>query len=385
METDRRLRPPRPHSAGDHAPPPPPSHGSSAAVTREDDAIPPQTRQGELTTVTLPTSVEGVPTDRRPRSTGTGRAHAKAVLLGEHAVVYGAPALALPLPRLTVTADARRSCRGSDGPGTVSFTMSGSPSRPVVTQASDGLRRLVTEFTETLGVDDGQHLDVVIDCAIPHGRGLGSSAACARAVVHALADLHGREVTETEVFDLVQTAENVAHGRSSGVDARAVGAFAPLLFQRGEARELSIGCHGLFVIADSGVVGRTKDAVELLREGFRRRDGAKERFVHRASRLTEEARHALADGREEELGSRLTDYHDLLRGAGLSTPGIDALVGAALTAGALGAKITGGGLGGCVIALTRPERSEEVVRRLHAAGAVRSWVVPLGGLAENAT
>ncbi|MER5215129.1 mevalonate kinase [Streptomyces sp. NPDC002838] len=322
--------------------------------------------------------------DRRACSVGIGRAHAKAILLGEHAVVYGAPALALPIPQLTVTASARWSCRGTDGAGNVSFTMTGSPSRPMVTQASDGLRRLITEFTAAMGVDDSPHLDVIIDCAIPHGRGLGSSAACARAVVHALADLYGREVTETEVFDLVQTAENMAHGRSSGVDARAVGASAPLLFQRGEARELSIGCQGLFVIADSGVVGRTRDAVELLREGFQQHDGAKERFVHRASRLTEEARHALAGGRPEELGSRLTDYHDLLRAAGLSTHGIDALVEAALTAGSLGAKITGGGLGGCVIALARPEQAGEVTQQLHAAGAVQSWVVPLRGLAENA-
>jgi mevalonate kinase len=334
--------------------------------------------------LTLPTSAEGVSEIRRARSVGIGRAHAKAILLGEHAVVYGAPALALPVPQLTVTASAGWSCRGADGPGGASFTMTGSPSRPMVTQASDSLRRLITEFTAATGVDDGAHLDVIIDGAIPHGRGLGSSAACARAVVLALADLHGREVTESETFRLVQTAENVAHGRSSGVDARAVGASVPLLFQAGEVQELSIGCDGLFIIADSGVVGRTKDAVGLLREGFQQHEGAQERFVHRASRLTEEARHALADGKPEELGSRMTDYHDLLRAAGLSTKGIDALVEAALTAGSLGAKITGGGLGGCVIALTRPEQAREVTQRLHEAGAVQTWVVPLRGLAKHA-
>ncbi|MEU4929123.1 mevalonate kinase [Streptomyces yokosukanensis] len=333
--------------------------------------------------MTLSTSAEGVSEDRRTPSAGIGRAHAKAILLGEHAVVYGAPALALPVPQLTVTAVARWSSRGTEEPGDVSFTMTGAPSRPMVAQASDGLRRLITAFTATLGTDDGPHLDVTVDSAVPPGRGLGSSAACARAVVHALADLHGREVTESETFDLVQTAENVAHGRSSGVDARAVGALSPLRFHRGEVQELSIGCHGLFVIADSGVVGRTKDAVKLLREGFQQHDGAEERFVRRASWLTEAARHALAAGRPEELGSRLTDYHDLLRAHGLSTRGIDDLVEAALTAGSLGAKITGGGLGGCVIALTRPERARDVVQDLQAAGAVQTWVVPLRGPADH--
>jgi mevalonate kinase len=334
--------------------------------------------------LTPPTSADRVSETHRARSVGIGRAHAKVILLGEHAVVYGAPALALPVPQLTVTARVGWWCHASDDPGEVSVTMAGSPSRPMLTQATQSLRRLTTEFKAAVGVTDSPRLDVIIDGAIPHGRGLGSSAAYARAVVFALADLFGREVTEGMAFDLVQTAENVTHGRSSGIDARAVGASAPLLFQAGEIQELGIGCDGSLVIADSGVVGRTKDAVERLRKGFQRRAGAREAFVRRASELTEAARHALADGRPEELGVRLTDYHELLRAASLSTEGIDALVRAALTAGALGAKITGGGMGGCMIALTRPERASEVTRQLHESGAVRTWAVPLRGLASHA-
>ncbi|MFI9583712.1 mevalonate kinase [Streptomyces sp. NPDC052236] len=340
-------------------------------------------RQGELSSLTLPTSVEGVSENHRARSVGIGQSHAKAILLGEHAVVYGAPALALPIPQLTVTASAVWSSHAPDDLVDVSFTMTGSASRPVVTQASDGLRRLTTEFRTTMGVADSQPLDMIMDCAIPPGRGLGSSAACARAVVFALADLFGREMAESAVFDLVQASENVAHGRASGVDAMTVGASAPLWFRAGEVQELSIGCEGLFIIADSGVAGSTKDAVELLRAEFERHAGAQERFVRRASELTDEARRALAEGRPEEVGSRLTDYHELLRAAGLSTDRIDALVRAALTAGSLGAKITGGGLGGCVIALTRPGQAREVTRQLHKAGAVQTWVVPLKGLANH--
>ncbi len=334
--------------------------------------------------MTLPTSGEGAAASHRARTAGVGRAHAKAIVLGEHAVVYGAPALALPVPQLTVTATVTRTSRTSGEPGETSFAMSGSPSKPMMAQASESLRRLTAEFKAVMGVTDSPHLDVVIDGAIPHGRGLGSSAAYARAVVFALADLFGREVTEDVAFDLVQTAENVTHGRSSGVDARAVAASGPLLFKAGEIEDLSIGCDGSFIIADSGVVGRTRDAVTLLREGFQRHLGAQERFLSRATQLTEEARHALADGKPEEVGSRLTDYHELLRAASLSTEGIDALVEAALAAGSHGAKITGGGMGGCMIALTPPEQTTEVTRRLHEAGAVRTWAVPLRGLANHA-
>lgn len=88
--------------------------------------------------MTLPTSAEGVPDSRRTRSVGIGRAHAKAILLGEHAVVYGAPAIALPIPQLTVTASAGWSAQPGDGQGDLSYTVTGSPSRAMVTQASTG-------------------------------------------------------------------------------------------------------------------------------------------------------------------------------------------------------------------------------------------------------
>lgn len=332
--------------------------------------------------MTLPTSVEGVSENHRARSVGIGRAHAKAILLGEHAVVYGTPALALPIPQLTATASAGWSTHTSDAQGDLSFTMTGSASRAVITRASDGLRQLTTAFKARMGVVGTPHLDVILDGAIPPGRGLGSSAANSRAIVLALADLFGRELSDEVAFDLVQTAENMTHGRASGVDAMTVGAAAPLLFQAGQARELSIGCDGLFIIADSGTGGSTKEAVELLRAGFQRTAGAEERFLGRASQLIEEATQALAEGEPKELGARLTDYHGLLRDAGLSTDRIDAMVEAALTAGSLGAKITGGGLGGCVLAMTQPEQAREVARRLHEAGAVQTWVVPLRRLAH---
>ncbi|MGW0771362.1 mevalonate kinase [Streptomyces sp. NPDC002676] len=333
--------------------------------------------------LTLPASAEGVSEGHRDGSVGVGRAHAKAILLGEHAVVYGAPALALPVPQLTVTATAGWSDTPDDG-GDVSFTMTGSAWGPVVTQASEGLRRLITEFKSATGVTDSRHLDVIIDAAIPPGRGLGSSAACARAVVLALADLHGREVSEKAVFDLVQFAENVAHGKASGVDARSVGATVPLRFQAGEAEELSIGCDALFILADSGEAGSTKEAVDMLRAGFERQEGARENFVGRATQLTDEVAQALADGKLADAGARMNDCHELLSEVGISTDRIDALVEAARAAGSLGAKITGGGLGGCVIALAQPEQAREATRRLHAAGAVQTWVLPQKGLAGHA-
>ncbi|MGX1133778.1 mevalonate kinase [Streptomyces glaucescens] len=341
-----------------------------------------------------------------PARTGAGRAHGKAILLGEHAVVYGAPALAIPVPQLTATASATRCRRAEEGEDDVSFALTGPDFASVTPVATDGLRRLVAEFKARTGVTGRMCVDVLIDCAIPQGRGLGSSAACARAAALALADLLGRPLDAGAVYDLVQASENVAHGRASGIDAVATGSASPLLFRSGSARELplrmrgnrlaerpdghvgvsrSYGFDGLFVIADSGVGGSTKDAVELLRQRFEQEPETRTEFISRVSDLTHAAASDLAEGRPGDFGARMTENHELLRELGLSTDRIEALAGAALAAGGLGAKISGGGLGGCMIALAgAPRQAEEVVESLHAAGAARTWLVPVGRFAGHA-
>jgi len=320
-----------------------------------------------------------------PNPVGIGSAHGKAILLGEHAVVYGAPALAIPVPQLTATASAALLEHPPSDVDEIAFTLTGPGSAPVVTQATNGLRELVAEFKKLTGVDSAAAIDVLVDCMIPHGRGLGSSAACARAVVLALANLFNRKLDAATVFDLVQISEKVAHGRASGVDAAATGLPYSILFSAGTARPLRICFDGLFVIADSGTAGRTSDAVESLRLRFGRNPGAREDFVRRVSALAEAAVRDLGDSRASDFGARLTANHELLAGVGLSTDLIDTLVEAALAAGGLGAKISGGGLGGCMITLVRePHRAQAVARRLRAAGAVRTWVVPVGKFAGHA-
>ncbi|MEV6332418.1 mevalonate kinase [Streptomyces sp. NPDC051909] len=307
-----------------------------------------------------------------------GSSHGKAILLGEHAVVYGAPALAIPVPGLTVTATAQL-LPASAELGEFTFTMTGSGSERVVMQTGDGLRLLASEFKKTAGITDSPQISVRISCGIPPGRGLGSSAACARAVVLALADLFDRRLDAGTVFDLVQISEGVAHGRASGIDTLATGSPTPVLLSDGVAREPKMRFDSLFVIGDSGAASLTKHAVELLQRRFTGKPGAQAEFVHRSEALTRDAVQDLAQGRIADFGARMTACHELLGSVGLSTDRIDALVDAALAAGSPGAKISGGGLGGCMIALAdEPHRAAEIVTRLHKAGAERTWVVPTG-------
>ncbi|MFD5424717.1 mevalonate kinase [Streptomyces sp. NPDC127084] len=338
-----------------------------------------------MSALTSPTSAQGLPGEIGTRRIGIGRAHGKIILIGEHAVVYGAEALAVPLPQLPVTATVARLPGPDNRTGEVSFSVTSSVSGTVALQATDGLQRLVKEIKERAEVTDEAHIDVLVDCAIPLGRGLGSSAACARSIVLGLADLFDHELDESAIFELVQIAENIAHGRASGVDALATGAPAPIRFRGGTARELRVGFDGFLVIADSGAAGETKAAVELLLSAFVHDPGAQEDFVRRATELTGSAVSDLAHGRAEDFGSSLTSYHALLGSAGLSTERIDSLVDAALAAGSLGAKISGGGLGGCMIALAGgPAQARRIETRLQDAGATRTWIAPLGRSTDHA-
>lgn len=314
------------------------------------------------------------------RGEGTGRAHAKVILLGEHAVVYGVPAIATALPQLTVTTTVTR--LPADEPGEITFTPAATMP-PVSEETVAGLRNLVAQFKTVTGVDDHSALALRMDSMIPPGRGLGSSAACARSVVLALSDLFGVDLDAETVFDLVQFAETAAHGKSSGVDAFATGSDGVIGYVSGVAHSLNCGFDGVFVVADSGASGRTKDAIEHVQRMFQADRTTETDFMQRVRDLTDAGVASLTDGCPEVFGAQLTANHEVLRGIGLSTDHIDTLVAAACRAGALGAKISGGGLGGCLVALTdAPDRAAAVATALRAAGAVDTWFIPVGRFAD---
>ncbi|TQM32892.1 mevalonate kinase [Nocardia bhagyanarayanae] len=310
---------------------------------------------------------------------GAGRAHGKAILLGEHTVVHGTPALAFPLPTLSVRAVARqaRSQYAHEGD-----FLAGQQFRFVAgngATASSGAHVAVEEALRRWG-SVGEAVEVVLDCEIPPARGLGSSAACAAAAVRAVADLYGRIVGSDALYELVQCGEQFAHGRASGVDASAAVATGPIRFQAGAARELTVGVDAALVIADTGTAGATQHAVAAVRRKLDADRPAADRLLERAANLIESAAADLSAGHAESLGKTLLEFQSLLAELGVSTPEIDTLVTAASDAGAYGAKLTGGGLGGCVLALTETGDGAASVRAaLHRAGAVRTWIVPTRG------
>lgn len=315
---------------------------------------------------------------RSPAHGGLGSAHGKAILMGEHSVVYGAPAIALPLVDLQTTASVREADHGSISSDLYTGPLEGAPARlqPVITALRATVDRVGLSFDS---------FEIVISSTIPLERGLGSSAAVAAAMVRAVSNAAGVALSPEETFELVQVAEHVAHGTSSGLDAHAVRSLSPLRFQAGMPTPVRVGAPMAFVIADSGTSGSTSAAVGGVRMLRKTRPALIDGIIDSLAGLAESAIDALGAGDANALGATMLSGHEHLARLGVSAPALDALVAAAADGGAYGAKLTGSGLGGCVLALVDPDQADAVSDAMMAAGAAQTLRTTLpGGQKETA-
>lgn len=269
---------------------------------------------------------------------GVGRSGGKVILLGEHAVVYGSPALAVGIQR-GVTATARAAETPSIQIGEHQ-ARSGDPS-----PLGQALRALVS----ALGV--GPHrVEVSLD--LPPGRGLGASAAIAVAVARSLLSAAGEEPADERVLVAADAWERVFHGTPSGVDAAAAANGGCLIFRRGEGpTPILVARPLILVIGVAGPPAGTREMVEQVRALRERRPDVVQKSVEGIAALVKNASLCVTSGDLPGLG-RLMDLNQmLLAGLFVSTDGIEQACQLAREAGALGAKLTGAGGGGSVVAL----------------------------------
>jgi mevalonate kinase len=293
----------------------------------------------------------------------SGVAPGKVILLGEHSVVFGEPAIAAAIERrLEVRARFEDSSQSSDDP------------RLTAAIAAAG--------AET-GIDPAQ-IRVEIRSDIPPACGLGSSAALSLALVRALASLTDRSLNAEELLAGASRVENVFHGTASGVDVAACGSSGVIWFERAtppRIERLTIAKPLELVIAASGEQRSTAGPVGRLRERRTQRPELYGRLFRLAGDLVREARGALERGDAEALGTLMDVAHGLLNGWGVSTPGLERAVAVARAAGALGAKLSGAGGGGVIVALA-PGRAPAVVTALRDAG-FESFTTTIGGGAQE--
>ena len=279
--------------------------------------------------------------ERSPEAFGPG----KVILLGEHAVVYGHPALAVPLT-LGVTARAVPSDR---------CALTG------LDELTEAQRRMLDAAFEKVAEATGRPpLRITISSTLPVSMGLGSSAALAVAVSRLLLAAGGSRPAPAKVLALALRMEETFHGTPSGVDHTVSAHGAPLLYRRASqgrrphVRQVRIGARATLVLALAGPRRGTQQTVAGLRQRAKRWPRRYGRLFEEMGRLAVEGTRALESGDLEALGDAMNVNHGLLSAVGVSSPALELAVDALRRAGALGAKLTGaGGDGGAVVALFR--------------------------------
>ncbi|MCI0572927.1 MAG: mevalonate kinase [Myxococcaceae bacterium] len=282
----------------------------------------------------------------------------KVILLGEHAVVYGHPALAGSISR--------------------GVTAHGAPARECGLALPAGLpvavrRQLRAAFKVAAELTGRPAVRVTLERDLPTSMGLGSSAALSVATARLLLQAAGRRARPAEVAHVALGMEREFHGTPSGVDHTCSALGTLIEYRRrpgaeaGRARVVECPRPLHVVVALVGERSPTRSTVAALRARRERWPARYGRLFAEVGRVVHEGVAAVEQGDLEALGDVMNVNQGLLSALGLSSPGIDAMVHRLRQEGALGAKLTGaGGDGGAVVGLF--ERPERGVRRLTADG-----------------
>ena len=293
---------------------------------------------------------------------GIGKSHSKIILIGEHSVVYGYPAIAIPLKKIEIE------CAIEEAKSNFFYDETDTLSVAIFT----ALKYLKKENVK---------IKYKITSQIPQKRGMGSSAAVSIAAIRAIFN-YFRENLEDELLEkLVNTAEIVAHKTPSGLDAKTCLSDKAIRFVKNKGFSyIGLNLDAYLVIADTGIYGNTGEAIQNVKNL-----GSKaELSLKKLGRLTDEMTRILTgniENKEEKIkkiskiGEIMTAANTELGKLNITIEKTELFVKTAIENGAAGAKISGGGLGGCVIALAKNlEIMEKVKDGFTKCGAENIWV-----------
>jgi len=297
----------------------------------------------------------------------TSSAPGKIILFGEHAVVYGRPALAVPVTQVHADVDVSDSARAGiwiDAPDVgLHAELNTLPSDHPIASVINNLFFLSRVFPFP-------NLEIKITSTIPVASGLGSGAAVTVALTRALASHLNYSMSDEEVNAFTYEIEKLHHGTPSGIDNTVVTYGRPVYFVKGQPiGTFKVGEPFTIVIADTGISAPTKESVADVRKLWEADKKYWENVFDEIGDISFAARHVIEEGWIKMLGALMDENHTLLQEMTVSSPELDKLVEAARNAGALGAKLSGGGRGGNMIALVKPEIAETVSLSLKEAGA----------------
>ena len=305
----------------------------------------------------------------------TASAPGKIILFGEHAVVYGRPAIAVPVEQVQARAVVMPDLRAPRG--RVRIQAPDIDLDCAVEELPDehALRRLIQLLEAYFQIDHFPACILRVSSTIPIAAGLGSGAAISVASLRALSAFLGAPLPVEQVSALAYEIEKLYHGTPSGIDNTVVAYAQPIYFVHGMPVEfLSIRRSFTLVIGDTGRRSPTSGPVGALRQAWLENSQPFETMFDRAGEIVRSARSFLEAGTPLQLGRLMDENHALLVQLGVSSPELDQLVSAARAAGASGAKLSGGGWGGNMIALVEPELAEQVSKALLKSGAAHTLI-----------
>lgn len=300
----------------------------------------------------------------------SSQAPAKAILVGEHAVVYHQPAIAFPINQRTSKTGIFANPLGS--PDEIRFIAKDInfddyaqnlyPTHPFCA-ALDAVKQLA-------GVDHLPACTVKIKSSIPIASGLGSSASISVCLIKALCQFIGYPASPQQIIAAANKVEIQYHGTPSGIDSTVITENQMIYFVKGEGfHPISIANPFQIIIANSGIPGNTKEAVAAVRQSWVENTFLYNDYFQEIGKIVQQSEIALKSGDFDKLGQLMFSNHILLQKLGVSMPTLDILVDAAMQAGAYGAKISGGGLGGNIIALVAENKVDIVSATLLDNGA----------------
>ncbi len=294
-----------------------------------------------------------------------GVGYGKVVILGEHAVVYGRHAIAAPVP-MTIKAlveDCDEGIHFMIPRWGVEFQLSSNPNERHAFERPAGV------MLDELGLS-GRSMRIEVFPEVPRSMGLGGSAAMAVAILRALDKHFGLGLSDKEVNRLAFEAEKIAHGSPSGIDNTLACYGTPLVFRSGSppmVEPLNIKTPIPMVVGMTGYEGLTAKTVGRVNAAWQQDRKLYERIFDQIDTLVLRGVQAIQDEDLVTLGELMNVCHGMLNALQVSTPELEQLVDIARENGALGAKLTGGGGGGSIIALC-DGNSDTVVNAIRAAG-----------------
>ena len=313
-------------------------------------------------------------------STADVSAHGKLILAGEHAVVHGARAVAVPIPDALLARVSKRA-----GGVNIRVAAWGVDVELDAAEPDDGVAVIARAVMAHLGIDaDGLSIDIA--ARYPAGAGLGASASLAVLLARAFDRHYSLGLADSAIDAAAFAAETAVHGNPSGIDNTVATYGRPVLFRRGEPPErnaITLAGAADVVIALAEPAPPTAEMVRRVAGMYEAEPDSVGGLIESIDALVGRLAERLENGDIDGCGAIMNLNHGILNSLGLSTPGLERLVHAARAAGAAGAKLTGGGGGGAMVALARAGSGERIRKALQAGGA-KTYAFELGADNDDA-